>query len=266
MSKLKFKRKYLSIPYALFLIFFVVLPLLLIIYYAFSDASGNLSFKNFIEFFGNKNKIRLLSVSAIIGALNTVFCILIAYPIAMILVNKKFVKSTIIVMLFIMPMWINFVLRTAATRDLLYAIGIEGGNYPYAVTMIGMVYNYLPFAILPLYSTMLKMDKNLIEASYDLGANKRQTFVKTIIPMTMPGIISAAQMVFMPTMSSYVIPETLSEGKIVLFGNSIYLGFANNQWNSSSFMAIIMLIIIGISMLATRNFSEKDSGKGGTAW
>lgn len=263
MSKLKFKRKYLSIPYALFLIFFVVLPLLLIIYYAFSDASGNLSFKNFIEFFGNKNKIRLLSVSAIIGALNTVFCILIAYPIAMILVNKKFVKSTIIVMLFIMPMWINFVLRTAATRDLLYAIGIEGGNYPYAVTMIGMVYNYLPFAILPLYSTMLKMDKNLIEASYDLGANKRQTFVKTIIPMTMPGIISAAQMVFMPTMSSFVISDVMGERKIQLIGNSIQFNFDQMRWNEGSFIAFIMLAIIAIIMFLTRNSAKEENTRGG---
>lgn len=263
MSKLKFKRKYLSIPYALFLIFFVVLPLLLIIYYAFSDASGNLSFKNFIEFFGNKNKIRLLSVSAIIGALNTVFCILIAYPIAMILVNKKFVKSTIIVMLFIMPMWINFVLRTAATRDLLYAIGIEGGNYPYAVTMIGMVYNYLPFAILPLYSTMLKMDKNLIEASYDLGANKTQTFVKTIIPMTMPGIISAAQMVFMPTMSSFVISDVMGERKIQLIGNSIQFNFDQMRWNEGSFIAFIMLAIIAIIMFLTRNTAKEENTRGG---
>ena len=263
MSKLKFKRKYLSIPYALFLIFFVVLPLLLIIYYAFSDASGNLSFKNFIEFFGNKNKIRLLSVSAIIGALNTVFCILIAYPVAMILVNKKFVKSTLIVMLFIMPMWINFVLRTAATRDLLYAIGIEGGNYPYTVTMIGMVYNYLPFAILPLYSTMLKMDKNLIEASYDLGANKTQTFLKTIIPMTMPGIISAAQMVFMPTMSSFVISDVMGERKIQLIGNSIQFNFDQMRWNEGSFIAFIMLAIIAIIMFLTRNTAKEENTRGG---
>ena len=263
MSKIKFKRKHLSIPYALFLIFFVVLPLLLIIYYAFSDASGNISFNNFIEFFGNKNKIRLLSVSAIIGALNTVLCILIAYPVAMILVNKKYVRSTLIVMLFIMPMWINFVLRTAATRDLLYAIGIEGGNYPYAVTMIGMVYNYLPFAILPLYSTMLKMDKNLIEASYDLGANKTQTFMKTIIPMTMPGIISAAQMVFMPTMSSFVISDVMGERKIQLIGNSIQFNFDQMRWNEGSFIAFIMLAIIAIIMFLTRNTAKEENTRGG---
>ena len=263
MKKLRIKRKYLSIPYLLFFIFFVILPLLLIIYYAFTDANGSFSFGNFVEFFGNKNKIRLLSVSAIIGALNTILCVLIGYPVAMILVNKKFVKSGVIVLLFIMPMWINFVLRTAATRDLLYAIGIEGGNYPYLTTMIGMVYNYLPFAILPLYSTMLKMDKNLIEASYDLGATKPQTFIKTIIPMTKPGIISAAQMVFMPTMSSFVISDVMGERKIQLIGNSIQFNFDQMRWNEGSFIAFIMLAIIAILMFLTRNTTKVETVRGG---
>jgi len=263
MSKISFKRKYLSIPYALFLIFFVIVPLLLILYYAFTDANGSISFTNFIDFFGNENKLRLLAVSAIIGALNTIICIIIAYPVAMILVNKKIVKSGIIVLLFIMPMWINFVLRTAATRDLLYAIGIEGGNYPYVTTMIGMVYNYLPFAILPLYSTMLKMDKNLIEASYDLGATKSQTFVKTIIPMSKPGIISAAQMVFMPTMSSFVISDVMGERKIQLIGNSIQFNFDQMRWNEGSFIAFIMLAIIAIIMFLTRNSTKEENVRGG---
>jgi spermidine/putrescine transport system permease protein len=193
-------------------------------------------------------------------------CLLIGYPISYLLANKKYNTKYVLVLLFVMPMWINFVLRTGATRDVLSWLGINGGTHPYVATMIGLVYNYLPFVILPLYTTMLKLDQSQIEAATDLGCNRIQVFTKSIIPQSIPGIVSAAQMVFMPTMSSYVIPETLSEGKIVLFGNSIYLGFANNQWNSSSFMAIIMLLIIGISMLATRNFSEKDTGKGGTAW
>lgn len=155
----------------------------------------------------------------VIGALNTIICLLIGYPIAYLLANKKYNSNKVIVMLFIMPMWINFVLRTAATRDLLTAIGIKGGNMPYLAVMIGMVYNYLPFVILPLYSTMLKMDKSVIEASSDLGAKPYQTFIKTIIPMSMPGIISAATMVFMPTMSSFVISDILGERKIQLLGN-----------------------------------------------
>lgn len=262
MSKIRFSRKHLSIPYALFLLFFVVFPLLLIIYYAFTGEDGNFTLGNFVNFFTNDTKLSVLLVSAIIGFFNTALCLLFGYPIALILSNKEYNKSKVVVMLFVMPMWINFVLRIAATRDLLYWIGINGGEYPYLATMIGMVYNYLPFTILPLYTTMLKMDKSLIEASYDLGANKRQTFVKTIIPMTMPGIISASTMVFMPTMSSYVISDVMGENKIQLIGNTIQLSFEQLQWHNGSLIALIMLAIIGLSMLVTKNVKKDDNVRG----
>ncbi len=265
MSKIRFKRKYLSIPYFLFMVFFVVVPLFLIIYYALSDESGRISFVNLTKFFANKNKVGLLSISILIGALNTILCILIGYPVAMILAKKNRGKNkmSIMILLFIMPMWINFVLRTAATRDLLYWIGLDGGSHPYLATMIGMVYNYLPFTILPLYTTMLKMDKGLIEASYDLGANKFQTFIKTQIPLSMPGIISAAMMVFMPTMSSFVISDVMGERKIQLIGNTIQFNFDQMRWHEGSFIALIMLIIIGISILLTRKVEKEDNARGG---
>ena len=164
-------------------------------------------------------------------------------------------------MLFVTPMWINFVLRTWATRDVLNWFGIGGGTHPYVATMIGLVYNYLPFVVLPLYTTMLKLDKSQVEAAIDLGCNRVEVFTKSIFPQSIPGIVSASMMVFMPTMSSYVISDVLSEGKITLFGNSIYLSFANSQWSQGSFMAMLMLVIIGISMLLTRNFTEKDEGR-----
>ena len=264
--RFRFQRKYLCIPYFLFLILFVVVPIFFIVYYAFTDETGNFSWNALVEFFTTTNKINVLVMSLLFSTLNTIVCLLIGYPIAYILANKKYNKSYVLVLLFVMPMWINFVLRTGATRDVLTWLGINGGTTPYIATMIGLVYNYLPFVILPLYTTMLKLDKSQIEAASDLGCNRIQVFTKSIFPQTVPGVIAAAQMVFMPTMSSYVIPETLSEGKIVLFGNSIYLGFANNQWNSSSFMAIIMLLIIGISMFVTRNFTEKEDEGRANAW
>lgn len=264
--RFRFQRKYLCIPYFLFLILFVIIPIFFIVYYAFTDGTGNFSFDSLVEFFTTTNKINVLVQSLLFSTLNTIICLAIGYPIAYILSNKKFNSNYIIVLLFVMPMWINFVLRTGATRDVLTWLGINGGTNPYLATMIGLVYNYLPFVILPLYTTMLKLDKSQIEAAIDLGCNRVQVFTKSIIPQSIPGVVAAAQMVFMPTMSSYVIPETLSEGKIVLFGNSIYLGFANNQWNSSSFMAVIMLLIIGITMLITRNFTEKDDTKEEAAW
>ena len=259
-NRLHFQRRYLSIPYLVFNIAFVVLPLLLIVYYAFTDSQGAFSLANLSDFFSSSGNIWVLVVSILIGLGNTAICLLIGYPIAMLLANKKYNKSYILVLLFIMPMWINFVLRTGATRDLLGWLGIDGGHYPYVTTMIGMVYNYLPFVILPLYSTMLKLDKSQIEASYDLGANKLQTFYKTIIPMSMPGISSAVTMVLMPTMSSYVISDIMSERKITLIGNYINDAFGQSLWNAGSLYALIMLILVFITMKIFKNQDEDARG------
>ena len=259
--RLRFSRKHLMIPYALFLLLFVVLPIILIVYYAFTNGGGHFSFANLTKFFTDSTKLNVLFVSLLIGFANTFLCLLIGYPIAYLLANKRYNANKFIVLLFIMPMWINFVLRTGATRDMLVWIGLSGGKFPIIATMIGMVYNYLPFVILPLYTTMLKMDKSLIEASGDLGATPAMTFVKTIIPLSMPGIVSAATMVFMPTMSSYVISDVLSEGQITLFGNSIYLNFSQGQWNDGSFMAFILLVIIMISMFLTKNVKKEENAR-----
>lgn len=264
--KFSLQRKQLCIPYFIFLILFVVIPILFIVFYAFTDSSGNFSFDSLVGFFTSTNKINVLIQSLLFSVINTIVCLVVGYPIAYILASSKAKFNYVVVMLFVMPMWINFVLRTGATRDVLTWIGLNGGEHPYIATFVGLFYNYLPFVILPLYSTMLKLDKAQMEAASDLGCNRFQVFTKSIFPQTILGVVSAAQMVFMPTMSSYVIPETLSEGKIILFGNSIYLGFSNNQWNSASFMAIIMLAIVCISMLVTRNYTEKDQEGGSSKW
>lgn len=255
-----FTRKTLAIPYAVFMILFVVIPLLLIIAYAFTDNDGRFTLNNFAVFFGNAHNINTFMISIIIGFANTALCLVLGYPAAYFLAKKDlgFGKST--VLLFVMPMWINFVLRTAATRDLLYAMGLNGGEHPYIATMIGMVYNYLPFVVLPLYTTMLKMDKSLIEASYDLGANKTETFFLTILPMTMPGILSAASMVFMPTMSSYVISDVMGERKISLIGNSIQLYFDQGLWHLGSLVALVMLIFITVGMFTADNDDVNPRG------
>ena len=263
---MKFKRKYLSIPYVLFMVLFVIVPILFIIYYAFTNKGGTFSFTNLTKFFSDSTNVNVLLISFVYAILNTIICLLIGYPIAMILANKKYNKSYVVVLLFIMPMWINFIIRTSATRDVLNWIGISTGANSTVTTMIGLVYNYLPFVILPLYSTMLKMDKSQIEASHDLGANSFQTFFKVIIPMTMPGIVSAATMVFMPTLSSYVISDILSEYNVVLFGSYIDLYFNQSDWNFGSFMALIMLLLIGISVFVTRKFSKDETGGRTSLW
>ena len=260
-----FKRKQLCIPYGVFLILFIIVPVAIIIYYAFTNQQGQFSFDALVSFFSTPDKINVLITSVFIAVQTTLLCLIIGYPLAYFLADKKVNKNAVLVTLFIAPMWINFVMRTWATRDLLALMGINGGNYPFLATMIGMVQNYLPFVILPLYTTMLKLDKSQIEAAKDLGANGAQVFVKNIIPQSIPGIISACLMTFMPTMSSYVISDVLSEYKITLFGNYIYLDFTNGLWNDGSFMAVIMLIIVGISMFLTRN-SDKTNGRGAGQW
>ncbi len=257
-----FSRKMLAVPYGIFMILFVVIPLVLIVLYAFTDNNGRPTLSNLLSFFESAHNINTLLISIFIGFANTALCLIIGFPAAYILSKKEmgFGKATIL--LFVMPMWINFVLRTAATRDLLYAIGLNGGEHPYLATMIGMVYNYLPFVILPLYTTMIKLDKSLIEASYDLGANKTETFFRTLVPMVMPGVMSAATMVFMPTMSSFVISDVMGERKISLIGNSIQLYFDQGLWHMGSFAALLMLVLIIAGMLVT-DPGEAESPRGG---
>lgn len=266
----KIARKSLCIPFALFLILFILIPILFIVFYAFTDSEGFFTFSAFTSFFTSTTKLNVLLVSMLIGIFNTVLCLIIGFPLAYLLSNPKYNKNYVLVMMFVMPMWINFVLRTGALRDLLTiilrAFGTTTGQHPLLCTMIGMVSNYLPFTILPLYSTMLSLDNSQIEAAKDLGCNPFKVFTKSILPQAMPGIVSASMMVFMPTISSYVISDTLSEGKIMLFGNSIYLSFTSSDFNSGSFMALIMLVIIFVVMLATKKFQGNDSEKRGAAW
>lgn len=270
--KFNFQRKYLSFPYVVFLLGFIVLPLLIIFYYAFTNRDGELSLDAASLFFNNPQRVAILFNSIGYALMNTIITLLIGYPIAMILANKKYNKNTVIVLMFVMPMWINFVIRTWATKDLLFWLGITAPpnpNFGLAVT-IGLIYNFLPFVILPLYTTMLKMDKSQIEASQDLGARPHQTFFKVIIPMTMPGIISAATMVFMPTISSQVIPTILSERKIILFGEAIYDAYFRSGTpdaiNIGSFMSLVMLVFIVLSLFLTKIFSKKEQAARSSIW
>lgn len=257
------QRKYLAFPYFIFLLLFVFAPIIIIVFYAFTDEHMMFSWNALVSFFTTPTKLNVLFVSLFVALQTTIICLLIGYPLAFFLADKKVNKNAVLITLFVAPMWINFVLRTWATRDVLTWLGINGGNFPYLATLIGMVQNYLPFVILPLYTTMLNLDQSQIEASYDLGANPGQVFFKNIIPQSIPGIVSACTMTFMPTMSSYVISDVFSEGKITLFGNFINLEFANKLWNEGSFMSLIMLVLIGISMLITSKSGSNNNARGG---
>ena len=260
-AKISFSRKYLSIPYGLFLILFVVLPFLLILYYAFTSKTGNFSFENFVDFFSNPTSVSTLFISFIIAVITTGLCILIGYPTAYILSKMKARKGFVLLLLFIMPMWINFVLRTAAMKELLYSIGMfKSNNLSFVNTLIGMVYDYLPFTILPIYTVLAKMDKSYEEASSDLGATKTQTFLKVTLPLSMPGIVSAITMVLLPTTTSYVISDTLGNGNITIIGKLIENQFSTMfNWNMGSAIAMVLLVLIFITMFVSGKFSKEEN-------
>ena len=266
----------LCIPYGVFMALFVIFPLLLILYYAFTDEKGRFSFGNWGTVFSSPENWKVIGATFLIASATTSICILIAYPIAYLLSNKKYNKNKVLVYIFLLPMWINFVIRTIGLKALVNAffkvfIGADlTATYPYVAIIIGMVYDYLPFAILPLYNQMLKMDKNQIEAAADLGANPFQVFVKTIIPMTIPGIVSACMMTFMPTMSSYVIANKMSENSTKIIGNIIEFWFGQSTSAISnhvgSALSLVMLLIIGVSLLIEKSLGGKEDTKKGGIW
>lgn len=261
----------LCMPYFIFMMLFVVFPLFIIVAYAFTDANWNFTVRNWGDVFMNGTNWKVIGQTIIIATITTILCIVIAYPIAYLLSNKKYNKNKVLVYIFLLPMWINFVVRTIGLKALInwYSTLSETpaltSTIPYITVVIGMVYDYLPFAILPLYNQMLKMDKNQIEAAADLGANPVQVFTRSIIPMTIPGIVSACMMTFMPTMSSYVIADKLSEGNISIIGTLIDQQFLGNTSAISNHVgatiSLVMLMIVGISLLAEKAFSKKDETK-----
>lgn len=263
-------RASLGMPFAIFMLVFVIVPLGLIVYYAFTDGDGNFYLGNWQYIFTNRWGI--IGRTFLIAFLTTLICLLIAYPIAYILSNRKINKNKVLVYFFIMPMWVNFVLRTLALRDMvnwftsnLFSFQLTT-KYPLIGVVFGMVYDYLPFAILPLYNQMLKLDKNQIEAAADLGANPIQVFVKNIIPMTIPGIISAATMTFMPTMSSYVIVYFMGNSKTSIIGSEIESYASSGNYNAASVLSLLMLIIITVSVAGEKLITKRDETRKGGIW
>lgn len=270
---LKFSRRHLGIPYALFLIIFVILPLLLIVVYAFTDANGHFTLSNFSDFFTKGSNLYVLFISFALAILTTAICLIIAYPVAYALARGPVKTRSVYLLLFILPMWINFVLRTAAMKELLFALDSIGlynvTDWYFANTVIGMVYDYLPFTILPIYTVLIKIDRHVLEASSDLGANHVQTFLRTTLPLSLPGVVSAITMVLLPTTTSYVISDTLGNSKITIIGklieNQFNIGTADS-WHTGSAISLILLVFIFSTMLLTGKFTERTETRGGGLW
>ena len=252
------KRSTWALPYAIFLVLFVALPLILIMFYAFRNGSGSFTFGNFTKFFTDKDAIETFALSLEVAIENTAICILLGYPAAWILANRKLNRSAVTIVLFIMPMWINALMRTLATTELFNMLGFQLGK---GTLIVGMVYDYLPFMIYPIYNILEKMDKSYSEAASDLGANPWQVFWKVQVPLSMPGVISGIMMVFMPTVSTFAISEFLTNNKIKLFGTIIQENINSGMWNYGAALSLVMLIIIGITSLLQEDKKDLNEGR-----
>ena len=252
------KRSSWALPYFIFLVMFVVLPLLLVLVYALQDGSGHFTLSNVTKFFTDSDALSTFAVSIERAIETTLLCILIGYPAAWILSNKEYNRSAVTIVLFIMPMWINALMRTLATAELFNVLGIHLGK---GTLLYGMVYDYLPFMIYPIYNVLDKMDKSYAEAAQDLGATPWKVFWKVIVPLSMPGVASGVLMVFMPTVSTFAISEFLTNNKIKLFGTIIQENINSSMWNYGAALALIMLVIIGLTSFLQG--SDKKSSEGG---
>ena len=251
------KRSYWSLPYLIFMLVFVVLPLVLIVLYAFQDGSGHFTLSNITRFFTDSDALSTFALSIEVAIENTLICILLGYPAAWILANRDLNRSAVTVMLFIMPMWINALMRTLATAELFNTLGITLGK---GTLLFGMVYDYIPFMIYPIYNILMKMDKSYAEAAEDLGATPWKVFWKVTVPLSMPGIMSGVLMVFMPTVSTFAISEFLTNNKIKLFGTIIQENINSSMWNYGAALAFIMLLIIGLTSLFGDNKETQAEG------
>ena len=255
-----FSQKRLGIFYGLFLLVFVAAPLLVLFYYAFTDGTGKFSTGNLTHFFTDPNTLGTLCYSFVLALVITVVCLLIAYPVAYILAQSNIKRQSVILLLFIMPMWINFTLRITALKEVLSLIEGNLAFYPFLNSVIGMTYDFLPFMILPLYTTLSKLDKNLIEAASDLGANNMQTFTRIIFPLSVPGIVSGVSMVFLPAMTNYVVLDMLYNSTYIM-GSLIGSYFSAYDWNNGSMIALILLFIIGVVAVLTWDREQDSSGR-----
>lgn len=258
-------------PYLFWMAAFTVIPLCMVFYYGLTDKAGAFTLENVMAI-TTPEHAKALWLALLLSLISTAVCLLLAYPLAMILKSMSVNQSSFIVFIFILPMWMNFLLRTLAWQTLLEKNGVLNSlltllhlprqniiNTPYAI-IFGMVYNFLPFMVLPIYNVLIKIDTNVINAARDLGANSFQTFTRVIFPLSLPGVISGITMVFIPALTTFVISNLLGGGKIYLIGNIIEQEFTTAyNWHLGSGLSLVLMVFIILNMLLTFKF---DGGKG----
>ena len=243
-----------SYPYLLWIELFIVAPMFMILLYAFTrSSSGAITFKftleNFSRFLSDPTFLKVLWTSLRIAFITTVCCILIGYPAALFIASLPEKRQTLMTLLLTLPMWINMLLKTYAWRGILMNFEMESESK----VCIGMVYDFLPYMIIQIHTAIAKLDRELLTAAYDLGANKWKSFLKVTLPLSVPGIISGITLVFLPAVSSFVIPKLLGGGNYVLIGNLIETYFlVAGDWNFGSAISLVMALIIIVSMYLTK--------------
>ena len=271
---MKSDSKLLSAPYTVWMTIFIVLPMLLVGYFAFTDKSGSFTMENMLSV-GQYSNVFLRSIW--LGAVATAVSLALGYPLAYIIAKMNARRQNVMVMLVMLPMWMNFLLRTYAWMTLLEDNGLINSalaaiglprihmiNTAGAV-VLGMVYNYIPYMILPLYSVLTKIDQSVIEAAQDLGANSREVFFKVVVPMSMPGIISGVTMVFVPAVSTFIISKMLGGGGNLLIGDLIDMQFLGSAYNPNlgSAVSLVLMVIILICMGIMNQFDDGEAAGGG---
>lgn len=251
-------RRVFAYPYILFLLLFVVTPLVIVLVNAFltEPEGGKLTIENFVSLATDGSSLKVLGTSIVVGIVTTLICLLLGYPVAYILSRWK--SGSVIVLLFILPMWVNFLIRTYALQTIFENIGVTLGM---GTVIFGMVYNFIPFMIMPLHTTISNIDKCYKEAAQDLGANPVTTFFKSTLPLSLPGIISGITMVFIPTISAFAISQLLSNNSIILFGDSINLKFENKLYGVGSVMSLIMLALVLLSNFFMNKINKGEAAK-----
>lgn len=265
-------KKMLSLPYLFWCAAFIIIPLCMVIYYGITDKTGAFSLENIFAI-SSPEHLKALWYSILLSLISTLICLLLAYPLAMILSNMNVNQHSFIVLIFILPMWMNFLLRTMAWQTLLEKTGVINTilnffhlpslsiiNTPTAI-ILGMVYNFLPFMVLPIYNSLTKIDKNVVNAARDLGADSFQTFMRIIFPLSLPGVISGITMVFVPALTTFVISTLLGGSKILLIGNVIEQEFTQTgNWHLGSGLSIVLMIFILVNMVLSAIFDKEGTG------
>lgn len=262
----------LSLPYLFWCVAFILIPLFMVVYYGITDKTGAFTFENICAI-ATAEHSKALWISILLSLISTLICLLLAYPLAMILAHMNVNQHSFVVLIFILPMWMNFLLRTMAWQTLLEKSGVINSvleflhlpalniiNTPSAI-ILGMVYNFLPFMVLPIYNSLTKIDPNVINAAKDLGANGFDTFIRVTLPLSVPGIISGITMVFVPALTTFVISTLLGGSKILLIGNVIEQEFTQTgNWHLGSGLSIVLMIFILFNMILSAIFDKDGEG------